>query len=327
MDIDMDRDKQNRAIKFDYVIFHRNCPDGFSAFVILTRTGRIARNATIFPDDPYAKVPPPNLEGKNVVIMDVAYKKSVLEEIFATARYVLFIDHHVTIRAGVLELTPLYAERHHVVYDVAKSGASLTWEYFFPGRRLPRFVRYIEDNDIGAWRYKYTLKFMLGFRVNYRFDLSRETLREWDRLFDNDEVTRLIKLGIKYSEYQEFLMDANSRRYSLESFPSDRVYHDFPGSFERPGQYRVAVVNGGCPDASLLGKRMAEEVDCDFVIIWTLNLDKKEYVLQFRSTEVDVGRIAEIFGGGGHKLASATSFPLSRYQITDLFFPQSLPRR
>jgi nanoRNase/pAp phosphatase (c-di-AMP/oligoRNAs hydrolase) len=70
-----------------------------------------------------------------------------------------------------------------------------------------------------------------------------------------------------------------------------------------------------------------ETIDCNFAIIWTYHMDRKEYVLSFRSKEVDVGSIAAIFGGGGHKLASACSFSANKYNIQDLFFPNSLPRK
>ena len=56
------------------------------------------------------------------------------------------------------------------------------------------------------------------------------------------------------------------------------------------------------------------------------NLDKKEYIISFRSKFADVGNIAKIFGGGGHKLASACSIPIKILNIQDLFFSQSLPR-
>lgn len=321
---------------FNYVIFHKNCLDGFSAFFILTSTNTIADNVIIYPDVPSAKEAPPNLSGKNVIIIDVAYKKSVLEYIFQEANHVLFIDHHITIRNDVLQLITIYGNKHEVVYDNSKSGVSLTWNYFYPSpssdragvqnKKIPWFVKYIEDNDIGAWKYKYTRYFILGLQVNYPLNLSKDTLHKWKKLYNNSEIRKLIKVGIKYSEYEEYLLDMNSKRYTLELFPSEKIYQDFTDLFDKPGQYRVAVINNSCPSTSLLGKKIVTEVDCDFVIIWSLHLDKKEIILSFRSNKTDVGEIAKAFNGGGHRNASAASIPLSKYNITDMFFPQSLPR-
>jgi nanoRNase/pAp phosphatase (c-di-AMP/oligoRNAs hydrolase) len=312
---------------FDYVIFHKNCLDGFSGFFVLTSTDTISDSAIIYPDVPSAKEAPPNISGKNVIIIDVAYKKEVLEQIFQEARRVLFIDHHVTIRSDVLQLITIYGDRHAVVYDSSKSGASLTWSYFYPNKKVPWFIKYIEDNDIGAWKYKHTMDFILGLQVNYPLDISSRTISKWGKLLNNNEVRRLIKIGNKYSEYENYLLDINSKRYTLELFPSEKLYEDFRDFFEKPGQYKVAVVNGsGCPSTSLLGKRIVTDVDCDFCIIWSLHLDKKEMVISFRSKSTDVGEIARLFGAGGHKYASACSIPISRYTITDMFFPESLPR-
>ena len=41
-----------------------------------------------------------------------------------------------------------------------------------------------------------------------------------------------------------------------------------------------------------------DTIDCDFVMIWSYQLEKKEYIISFRSKIVDVGKIAQIFGGG-----------------------------
>lgn len=313
-------------IPFNYVIFHRNCLDGFSAFIILTSTGMITDNAIIYPDIPAAKEVPPDLHNKNVVIMDVAYKKEILEQIFKEAKYVLFIDHHITIRNDVLQLITIYSDRHEVVYDDSKSGASLTWEYFYPDKKMPKFVKYIQDNDTGAWKLKNTSYFILGLQVNYPLNLSRENIEKWNELYNNDEVKRLIKLGNKYSDYEKYLLDINAKRYTLELFPSEQVFHDYEDFFEKPGQYRVAVINGACPSVSLLGKKIVNEIDCDFCMIWNFHLDKKEFLISFRSKSVDVGEIAKLFGAGGHKFASACTIPLNKYIITDLFFSQSLPR-
>ena len=311
---------------FDYVIYHKNCLDGFSAFVVLTGTGTISNNATIYPDMPSANEAPPNIDGKRIIIIDVAYKRDVIEEIFSRAASVLFIDHHITIKNDVITLIKLYEDKHIMIYDEHLSGASLTWKYFYPDDPVPRWIKYIQDNDIGTWKYKFTRQFILALQIKYRLNLSRDTIKRWNKLYDNNEVKRLIRSGHKYMEYQSYLMDHFSHRYTLELFPSQMVYDDYKDFFTRPGQYMVAVVNGGCPDNSILGNKIATDVDCDLVLLWTFHLDKKQYVISFRSLEVDVGKIAKAFGGGGHTLASSCVIPLSKYNITDLFFPQSLPR-
>ena len=106
------------------------------------------------------------------------------------------------------------------------------------------------------------------------------------------------------------------------------IYKKFTDNFKKPGQYVVAVYNGSpCPTVNDVSSDIFKKYDCDFFVSWVLNLDRKEYVLTFRSKEVDVGSIAKLFNGGGHTLAAAGSFKTSEYDITDLFFSESLVRK
>lgn len=312
---------------YDYVIFHKHCIDGFTGFLILHKSGMINKKAQIFPDVPSAKSPPAGLEGKSVIIIDVAYKYSVLKEIMMLANKVTFIDHHITIKDDVINIVKESNKQHEIIYDDTMSGASLTWKYFYPDKRPPLFVRYVEDNDTGTLKMKYTLDFIAGLEVNFDTNLSYDNISQWSKLYNDANVKKLIKRGRTYNEYKNHLAQQNARRYTLEMFPSNKIYEQFTDAFTKPGQYKVAVFCGsGCPNTTALGREIMNTVNCDFAIMWSLHLDKKEYVLSFRSSNVDVGNIASLFGGGGHKLAAACSFNMNKYGITDLFFSSSLPR-
>jgi hypothetical protein len=320
--------------KYDYVIYHKGCLDGFTGFIILTMTNTIKHDALIYPDQPYSKELPPNIKNKNIIIIDVAYKKEILEQIFAVAKKVTFIDHHDSISEDVKTLDT--KSIHEIIYNDKKSGASLTWEYFNKDKKIPNFIKYIEDNDTGAWKLKYTIPFINGLKVKYNLQQTEINITKWTKLFNKVEVKSLIKKGLIYAEYQNFLLHENMKKYSMELFPSKKIYDLFPDKFKKPGQYRVVVYNGsGCPTASLLGREFVKKMHCDFCIMWVLNLDRNEYVLQFRSrtindglvTEIiDVGQIAKIFDGGGHVHASACSFPATKYNMKELFYPESLSR-
>lgn len=318
---------------YDYVIFHRGCLDGFTSFIILNNTKFVSDEYIIFPDVPSAKHSPPQIDGKNVIIMDVAYKYDVLKSICERANSVTFIDHHITIHDDVIRLKDELKKNHDnskikIVYNEKECGASLTWKYFNKKKPLPLFVRYVRDNDTGTWKLKHTHSFIAGLDTKFNMSISKENIYKWSKLFNFDVIKKIIKRGKIYREYIDFLLENNSKKYSMEAFPSEKVYEEHSSYFKKPGEYKVAVVcGGGCPSSSLLGLKMMETINCDFVIMWSLHMDRKEYVLSFRSKEADVGKIAQIFGGGGHTLASACSIPLSKYNIQDLFFPQSLPRQ
>lgn len=318
--------------KYDYVIFHKNCFDGYTSFIILQKTNLIDINAIILPDVPSAKTIPHDIENKNVIIMDVAYNYEILKQICDVAKSVVFIDHHITIHDDVKKIRNDLEKNGksnnlEIVYDEQECGSSLTWKYFNKNKNMPLFVKYIKDNDIGLWKLKYTHEFIAGVDVGFGTNLKKETIKKWNTLFDSKNVNKLIKKGKIYREYINHLANQNSKRYSIEAFPSEKVYADLSEFFEKPGEYKVAVFcGGGCPSTTILGTKMLETIKCDFVIMWNLNLDRKEYVIAFRSKHTNVGKIARAFGGGGHTLASACSFSMSKYTISDLFYQNSLPR-
>jgi hypothetical protein len=78
----------------DTVIYHDNCADGFgAAWACWMRW----RNACQYVPASYGQAPPyAEVAGKNVLIVDFSYRRSVLEEIGGQAASVVILDHHKT---------------------------------------------------------------------------------------------------------------------------------------------------------------------------------------------------------------------------------------
>jgi len=294
-------------------------------------TYNTSKNITIIPDMPSAKNAPSNIDNKNVIIMDVAYNVDIIQDISNRTKKMTFIDHHISNedRFKELKLKP----NDELIYDVYKCGASLTWEYFNKNKKIPLFVQYIEDNDTGTWKMKYTLDFIAGLEVGYKTVPSFKNIHDvWTKLFNKKEVARLIKKGKTYNEYKTHLLEQNSKRYSIEGFPSKKLmdkFDYFKNNNIKKGQYKAVVYNGnGCPSTSLLGKMFAEKIICDFVFLWTYRVDKDEYIVSLRSANdgADVSQIAKLFDGGGHEHASAFSLKKKVFDISELFLDYSLDR-
>lgn len=311
---------------YNYVIYHRGCIDGFTSFIILNNSGKISPDAKIHQDIPSAKVPPPNIKDKDVIILDVAYKYDILKHIFTEAKTVLFIDHHITIHNDVIKLQNELSTNVKIIYDEYECGASLVWKYLFK-EPLPLFIEYVKDNDIGLWKMDYTYELIAGLETKYDMALNPRNIQKWTKLFDDTKLDKLIKNGKFYMEYINKSVEKNARKYSLELFPSVKIYEEYIDFFDKPAQYKVGVFCGSCSNIGLIAKQIMLNSKCDFVIIWSLNLETKEYVLTFRSNYVNVGDIAHLFGGGGHKLAASCGIHISKFNITDLFFPESQTRR
>lgn len=315
--------------KYNYIIYHRGCYDGFSAFIVLCQSGLMDKDAIILPDVPSSKFTPKNIAGKDVIIMDTAYNYDILRNIFELANSVTFIDHHITIRNDVEKLKKEFSNKNiNIIYEESECGATLTWKFLFPNKKIPWFLKYIKANDTGKWEtYNNTYNFMAYLNVYYKTELTDKNIKHWYNLFNRDEVKHGIKKGKIYKEYIDYMLEQNTHKYSMMLFPSETIYEKYTDKFKSPGQYKVAVSSSPCPNSSQLGNKMMNEINCDFVIFFTQNLDRKEYVLSFRSLNVDVGEITKIFGGGGHKLAAACSISMHEYSIDELFLKDALPRQ
>ena len=305
---------------YNYIIYHKKCPDGFTGFYILHMAKLIHTDAIILPDVPSAKYMPPDILNKDVIIIDVAYKVEILRDIILRSRSVLFIDHHITIHDDIVKLEKEFTDKFTYIYDEKKSGATLTWDYFFPRKKHPYFIDLIEDNDIGKWEMHDIKNFMTGFTVSYDLRLNKDNLHKFKSLFKKLTIKKIIQKGKTYNEYKNYLIGENSNRVSFVYFPSKRIYKDYSNFFDKPAQYKVAVYCGSaCPNVSDIAKKVFENAKCDFFISWVYNFDKKEYILTLRSESTDVGSIAKLFNGGGHTYASAMSIKDNMYKITDLF--------
>jgi oligoribonuclease NrnB/cAMP/cGMP phosphodiesterase (DHH superfamily) len=311
---------------YDYVIYHKKCFDGFTGFVILHQSKTIKDNAQIYPDIPNAKSIPPNINNKNIIIIDVAYKYEILREIVRRAKYVTFIDHHITIYEDVKKISQEF-KNIKIIYDKNKSGATLTWDFFNPGKKTPIFIKFIEDNDIGKWEMDNVYEFIAAINVKYEPTPTKNNLLEWKKLYSFKTVNELIKVGKYYIEYKDYIGNENSNRFSIERFPSEKIFNKFPKIFKKPGAYTIAVYCGSpCPSASDVAKRIFLNYKCDFFMSWVLNLDRKEYILTFRSEKIDVGEIAKAFNGGGHTLAASGSIKTDVISIEELFVGTSIQR-
>ncbi len=314
---------------FNYIIYHRGCLDGFSGFFVANLSGRLDKNVEIYPDVPSTNNVPPNIDNKEVIIIDVAYKKEVLEIIFKYAKSVVFIDHHISIKEDVAELYKKYNNNKKItiVYEETSCGATLAWKYFFSRQQIPLFLKYIEDQDTGKWLYPKTKPFIFALKAYYHLSTEKKSLNKWFRLMNKENVAKLVKKGKYMKKFNDHLVNINIPKHTIESFPSKKIYELNPSLFKKVGQYKAAVYCGfNCPSVTDLSVGAMERLDCDFCIMWVLNLDSKKYVMSMRSKEVDVSEICRIFGGGGHKLAAACSFLAKDYRIEDMFEGNSLPR-
>lgn len=265
------------------VIYHGNCADGFTAAWILnralTQTNSALSNNDVEFYAGFYQNPPPNVTGKKVFILDFSYKRPIMEEIVKQAAEVIHIDHH---ESAINDMEGFVDPKFTSVYSYGnlKSGAMLTWNYFFPTHPVPRFVEHVDDRD--RWQFK-----IIGTREVQANVFSYDyTFENWNMLFTMD-IAQQIKEGAAIERAQakniKELKNVVVRRMNI-------------------GGYNVPVANIPYQFGSDMCNQLAK--DEPFSAYYYDKPEFREFGLRSVDGGVNVSDVAVQYGGGGHKHAS-----------------------
>lgn len=130
-------------------IYHRGCADGFgAAWAVWKALG----DGVEFHPGVYG-APPPDVTGRDVILVDFSYKRPVMEAMCQSAASITLLDHHKTAAEELDGLGdgPNIAIPVFVGIDMERSGAVLAWEHFHPGKAIPPLLQYVQDRDL--WRF------------------------------------------------------------------------------------------------------------------------------------------------------------------------------
>jgi len=264
---------------FDFVIYHRDCDDGYaSAWAAWTV---LKDKANYHPAQPS---------------VDVTYlSTSLMDSIKKKAKSLCIIDHHPHAHDALKNHSNKILEHHH-------SAAYLTWNFFYPTKKVPEFILYVEDNDIKGQKYKYAKYFSTALPIDYKKDPNN--FKDWNKLTDRKELIRVIKFGKNISRYKEDLINRNLHG-TIMKFKGHRVVvHNF------------SDVGLKTDVANMLAKKYEKEVD--FAVVWMYQHNKAIHGVTLRSIKdgVNLHNIAKEYGGGGHVRAA---FFYYKGDIHDLF--------
>lgn len=279
-------------------IYHGNCADGFTAAWAVWK----ALGDCDFHPGVYGAVPPRTV-GRDVVMVDFSYKRPVLESMITECRTLLVLDHHKTAAAD-LEFMPWvswpYADhlrrdaidaKFGAIFDMERSGAQITWDYFHPGSQRPLLVDYVGDRDL--WQFKLPM----SRDVNAFVFAHEYTFENWDHLDrmlrDHMDVQRVADMGgaIEKKHHKDVAELVEVTRRTM-----------------RIGGLDMPVANIPYTLTSDAGHLMAKHDQGVAACYWDTPAGR---VFSLRSTESgpDVSAIAKEYGGGGHKNAAGFQMP------------------
>lgn len=288
--------------KPDIVVYHAHCNDGFTAAWVAK---------TCWPDEDIQYIPAshgdpepaPDITNKNLLILDFSYDATALERLGAICRSCVILDHHETARDALAAfLVPLnigemfiarQVNRHLAAakaaggfpvlahFDMAKSGATLAWDFCFPEKMTPFLVRYVEDHDL----YRHELPGAQEFSMalgSYPRDFvtwNGLALKNEDLIAEGAHILRAFRAGIE-----------NLLPYIVHV---------------KIGEHAVPCLNLPPNMASLGGQILLEAFDdVPFVATFFSRGARDQWSLRSKDGGAHVGEIARRFGGGGHPRAA-----------------------
>lgn len=295
------------------VIYHANCADGFTAAWAIWKK----HPDWMFHPGVYQQ-PPPDVTGRDVYIVDFSYKRPVMEQIFEQANCVVVLDHHKTAMEDLAgyPLAETCEEDFHdrakrcradeggrepgdlvgVNFDMSKSGARMTWDWFHPGEPLPEIVRIVEERDL--WKEKsptweQTRQIMANiFSYGYFFET-------WDELAARLET----RLGTAQ-------MSVEGEAIERKHFKDVSELVAASARSMRIGGTVVQVANVPYTLSSDAGHFLANKTPGAFGACYMDTPKGRQFSLRSNADGMDVGAIAKLYGGGGHMRAAGFTVPI-----------------
>lgn len=254
-------------------IYHGNCADGFgAAWVVRRKFGNIDFYPGVYGQQP----PLEAIAGRNVIMVDFSYKRSVIFEMAKVASHIVILDHHKTAEGDLVDLP----DNVLAVFDMKRSGAMMAWDHFFPEEEPPQLIRHIQDRDLWLFQLDGTREIQANlFSHPYDFDA-------WDKLMAADvQLLRADGAAIERKHHKDVaeLVAVTKRRMVI-------------------GGHDVPAANLPYTLSSDAGHKMA--LGEPFAACYWDTKEGRTFSLRSTDNGVDVSIIASQYGGGGHRNAA-----------------------
>ncbi len=257
------------------ILYHNNCFDGFGAAWIAQQH---VPNPELIPCS-YGE-PMPDIKDSQVLLLDFSFPRDQMIKLNEQNSFLKVLDHHKTALANCEGLP--FCE-----FDMSRSGAGMTWDYFNAPAPRPTLIDVVEDRDL--WRFKVpNAKELHAYIASYPKDI-----KTWDFLDHQLEED----FDTCVSEGSAILRYHAQKAEEIASFET----------VQKIGDYEIPVVNCPYNFASDVVHLLTERnPDAPFAASYFFRGDgTKQYSLRGRDTnDFDVSEIAKLYGGGGHKKAA-----------------------
>jgi oligoribonuclease NrnB/cAMP/cGMP phosphodiesterase (DHH superfamily) len=275
---------------YDIVVFHYPCHDGLaSAWITYMYHKLNGEDIELYPIQYNMKLYIDRLKSKNVLFCDYTPSNMELEILEKECNSIKILDHHISAKERT--------NKKYAFYDINRSGAGITWDYFFDKDR-PNFINWIEDRDLWLWKYPESQKFHASFQLvlsTLEYNDFKNMFILFDELYNNSDnkISYYLNLG------ELINLSIQNKANNIACSHSKKI--------NKYQNYNICIVN--CPSdiISEVGSILTKDYNFDFIVLWRYNHPNKEYIVSLRANnKVNIANIAVKYGGGGH--ANAASF-------------------
>ncbi|MBQ3035105.1 MAG: hypothetical protein IJD25_03525 [Alphaproteobacteria bacterium] len=225
-----------------------------------------------------------------IVVCDISLPVDYMFKLSQEKDFV-WIDHHISVIEQYENM--LKAQNLEPIKGIRRVGTAamvLTWEYFYPNKQLPLGIKLLGLNDIFDLKDKRVRAFEYAMQA---IGVNRPTDKVWKEVIeDTMDIPSMVEKGKAILSY---IRNRNFRLVRAEAFVSE-----FEG-------YTCICAN--MPQGySEFYDSLDNIKDYDVMINFFMN-KKNCWNLSFYTAKdnVDVSKIAEKFGGGGHAKAAGAS--------------------
>lgn len=271
------------------IIYHANCCDGFAAAWVarqyfegklhITDIEYIACNYQEDWDKKYDLSE--KVKNNEVYVFDFSFPREYMIKLHGLAAIFEVHDHHKTAKEACESLDFCH-------FDVSRSGAMLAWNRLFPDASPPKFIEYVQDYDL--WQFKLAYSKEIN-AVIHSYEKEFERYDIFDYTIENQFVD-IVKEGSTILR-----LENNHVQGTIKHAQSAKI-----------GDHIVPMIN----NPNLISKTL-EQLSKGQLFAAAFFLKDNQWVVSLRSRNdesqaLDVGVIAKIYGGGGHKHAAGFKY-------------------
>lgn len=268
-----------------YILYHGpTCCDGFGSAYAAWKFFKDKKNVVYVPVNynDNSRLSLNDFKDNDVYIIDFSYPKEKLLSIKSIANKIVVLDHHKTAKEQLSDLDFTY-------FDIEKSGAMLSWEYFNKNKPAPNIIKYIQDKDLWKWNLPYSKEINA---VIQSLDITNvKTFLDFD--FYEEKIK---------NSFEDIVSEGKSILRCIDQNVNLAIERGVV--FKTIKEHSVPAVNTVLFESEIGNKLLDLYPQSPFsATFFSVNNKEEKWSLRSRG-DFDVSSIAKLYGGGGHMSAA-----------------------